>query len=139
MKRWMVWMVMVGMVALASGCDDDGGGSEGQGGALEQGEGESEEDVFEGPDPDDCFPKCSTDKICDAGECISECGYCMETECAYEVSKCDSNWECPSLMSCLSGCSSDSCMENCLYSYYGGADDLLNLLECADDECSWEC
>ncbi|MFH1529505.1 MAG: hypothetical protein ABIK09_02095 [Pseudomonadota bacterium] len=162
MKRWMAWMVMVGMVALFSACDSGGDGNEEQSGALEQGADVFEDDVYEGAEaepgvePRVCVPQCggaecgpdgcggtcgscSSGDVCDAGECVSECGVCMETECAYEASACNSNWECPSLMQCLSGCGSDSCMESCIYSYYGGADDLIDLLECVDAECSWEC
>ena len=162
MTRWMVWMLMVGMVALFSACDADGG-TEGQCGALEYGEDVYEDDAEEPwsgaidePSPEGCVPQCggaecgpdgcggscgscSGGDVCDAGQCVSECTQCMETECAWEVSACDSNWECPALMQCLSGCGSDSCMETCLYSYYDGADALLNLLECMDEDCSWEC
>ena len=163
MKRWMVWMVMVGMVALSSACDSSGDGNEEQGAGLEQGtdvyEADAEEPgsgAGEEPEFDVCVPQCggaecgddgcggtcgscSGGDVCDAGACVSECGACMDRECAYEASRCSANYECPALMSCLSGCATDSCMESCLYSYYGGADDLLDLLECAEDECSWEC
>jgi hypothetical protein len=153
MSRWKSWFLVVGVAALGFACDG-GGGPKGQGGALEAEEDVLEDDLFEAPEA--CVPQCGAavcgddgcggtcgtcgaDETCADGACVSECAACMESGCAWELSRCDANWECPALMQCLSGCGSDSCMESCLYSYYGGADDLLDLLECVDDECSWEC
>ena len=82
---------------------------------------------------------CGSDDVCSDGECVSECSQCMSTECAWEAEQCEDNWECIALMQCVSGCYSDSCVESCLYSYLGGADDLINLLECSDDSCWSEC
>jgi hypothetical protein len=139
MKSWMSWMLMAAMVVMVCACDEDAGSAEAVCGPQAQAADVFEDDAEEGVEAGACVPQCDSGEVCDAGVCVSECTQCMETECAWEVSACDSNWECPALMQCLSGCGSDSCMETCLYSYYDGADDLLGLLECMDEDCSWEC
>ena len=82
---------------------------------------------------------CGGGDTCYDGECMSPCGACTAEYCDSELRRCNGNSQCTSLLSCLSGCSSESCMDNCLMMYLGGANDLLDLLECMDDECSYEC
>ncbi len=82
---------------------------------------------------------CSVGEECEDGVCEENCELCMETQCGYELDECNDNWECVALMDCLMDCSTESCMESCIYAYYDGADDLLDLLECVDDECGDLC
>ena len=82
---------------------------------------------------------CDSGDTCSDGECQSACTACMNTECSYEQNQCESNTQCMLLLACLMDCSTESCMDSCIYSFIGGADDLIDMLECMDDECSWDC
>ena len=59
---------------------------------------------------------------------------CMKDKCASEQSACDSS--CQQLLSCMNACGTESCLDSCIYSYSSGAPALLDLLGCADDNCS---
>jgi hypothetical protein len=82
---------------------------------------------------------CDPDELCDDGECKSKCGECMDSKCGYETAKCSSNQDCMKLLACASGCGSESCIENCVYKYIGGAQDALKLLKCMDASCGSAC
>jgi hypothetical protein len=82
---------------------------------------------------------CGAGEQCSSGKCMSACGACMEGSCGYELETCEGNYECGALLQCLSNCGTDSCANSCIYSYMGGADDLLALLECVDAYCSSKC
>ncbi len=148
--KWMAVAALAAGLLFGTGCD------EGNEGGYYSGEEEYDDAVVEAEDVSSCVPQCSAsecgddgcggscgecgyDEQCSAGKCMSACGACMEGSCGYELKTCEGNYQCGALLQCLSNCGTESCANSCIYSYMGGADDLLALLECVDDYCSSKC
>ena len=82
---------------------------------------------------------CDYDETCSSGTCKSECAACVDTHCGWQQSDCQSNYECMALLNCATSCGSNSCIQSCIDFHSGGADDLMSLLQCMDDSCSYQC
>lgn len=69
------------------------------------------------------------------------CGRCLDSNCSNELTVCGNNLDCVALLSCLSDCdaSDDSCQQACADTYADGIDNLLDVLDCTEANCSADC
>lgn len=89
-----------------------------------------------------CGKEITALNICDsAGPDTGEdvCETCLSSKCNSELLACSQNSACVSLLDCISNCTDEACTENCLSQYAGGAEQLLDILECTETSCSTEC
>ena len=124
--RYLVAGALVASMGVACnifGGDDDDGGSSG-GPSTNNGTGGSPNVT-----PSSCKPSTGADA----------CEICYLDSCCDEVTTCEGSSECQSATSCIAGCSTDSCVENCVNQYPSGSMELLDVLECMDGYCSAEC
>lgn len=67
------------------------------------------------------------------------CQSCMEAACCQAMLSCDLGSTCAELRSCLEGCSSATCKDNCIEQYGVGGEALSELDDCIDSQCNYEC
>ena len=73
------------------------------------------------------------------GECVPICAKCTAINCEYEIKVCQNNPSCMDLAICIDYCYSQSCVQMCAFTYPHGVNDLLDYLECSQDNCYYEC
>ncbi len=96
-------------------------------------------------DEAECSSPCSEDEPVETdNECLDTsetdvCVLCDQMYCCSEMVACADNTSCTNLVSCLADCSTDTCSENCVTSYSGGVDLLMDFGNCHEDQCSSVC
>jgi hypothetical protein len=94
-----------------------------------------------------CGVKCASAQICVAGQCVDPvmaCNDCytaaMSGKCKSSNNACLADAECAALRTCIDGCATDACVQDCGSQHQAGQTSFNNYIQCVcDTACTAEC
>lgn len=69
----------------------------------------------------------------------SDCTNCMQTQCGSQLSACQANSSCMSIIQCAANCTDQTCLDSCVSSYPSGASAFNAFYGCISEMCYIEC
>ncbi len=69
------------------------------------------------------------------GDSPGSCDSCLATSCANELAICSGNPSCSAIADCITPCSTEGCVEDCVAQHPDGAQDLTTFTSCASERC----
>lgn len=73
------------------------------------------------------------------GSSGDECETCQTTKCEAELTTCQKNADCVTVIQCVNKCKDQDCANKCLSDTPNGADDFESVYTCVSDNCATEC
>ncbi len=76
---------------------------------------------------------------CPSAGFLDACDLCLFNHCPTQMNSCFANPDCVALVTCLDGCSDQSCETACFDQHTGGATDGTAVVTCGNASCATEC
>ena len=73
------------------------------------------------------------------GSSSGSCSVCAHAQCSVELNACTSNQQCTQILSCVSACTEQACVDKCVGGYPAGKPTFYGFMTCVEQKCQTEC
>lgn len=73
------------------------------------------------------------------GSSSGSCSVCAHAQCSVELNACTSNQQCTEILSCVSACTEQACVDKCVAGYPAGKPTFYGFMTCVEQKCQTEC